>query len=413
MKRRRKSEPNRHLYLRDGVWWTRFCKAGRDERKSTECPAAEIATARAIRDKRKAEVSGRAEGVERPRDPLLLGELLAAYVLEESQPFDRDSAAEQPGTKRSWKSDRSSVKRITKHLSANLSAAAIDREMLLGFAAAMERETPLPAPRTRSKTLALLRRVYSWAVEKPKATGITRSPFAGLTREERKRLFRSRKRGYLYEADTLRALYQELPRHLVPFVRFALHTGMRFAEITSLRWGFVNLERKQLTVEARFAKNKKERDVAIGDVARGILEAIRPAEPSPIDAVFLGRRGAPIKRIDDGFTAALLKVWKPSKPSEERPRFHDLRKTGATRVEAVSSHAVAKKFLGHADTDVTDTYIVATLDAVRDAVNRAARSIDGEPLPAGVAEFPGGGQARETRETARQTAQSAVQATNQ
>lgn len=43
---------------------------------------------------------------------------------------------------------------------------------------------------------------------------------------------------------------------------------------------------------------------------------------------------------------------------ERKPRFHDLRKTGATRIEAVSSHAVAKAFLGHADENVTDTYIV-------------------------------------------------------
>jgi hypothetical protein len=53
-------------------------------------------------------------------------------------------------------------------------------------------------------------------------------------------------------------------------------------------------------------------------------------------------------------------------------------------------------FLGHSDRDVTDTYLVVTLDAVREAVNRAARSIDGEK-PAGVIEFPTG--------TAHQTAQ--------
>jgi hypothetical protein len=45
---------------------------------------------------------------------------------------------------------------------------------------------------------------------------------------------------------------------------------------------------------------------------------------------------------------------------------------------------------------VTDTYLVTTLDAVREAINRAARSIDGEK-PVGVIEFPTG--------TAHQTAQ--------
>ncbi len=56
-------------------------------------------------------------------------------------------------------------------------------------------------------------------------------------------------------------------------------------------------------------------------------------------------------------------------------------------MEAVSSHAVAKKFLGHEDEDVTDSYIQPSIEEVRAAVNRAARSIDGEK-PSGVIEFP-------------------------
>ena len=79
-------------------------------------------------------------------------------------------------------------------------------------------------------------------------------------------------------------------------------------------------------------------------------------------------------------------MWKPAKPGQRKPRFHDLLKTGATRVEAVSSHAVAKAFLGHADENVTDTYILASLEDVRSAVDRAARSIDGT-TPAGAIPF--------------------------
>ena len=43
-------------------------------------------------------------------------------------------------------------------------------------------------------------------------------------------------------------------------------------------------------------------------------------------------------------------------------------------------------FLGHSDQDVMDSYIQASLDDVRHAVNRAARSIDGE-TPAGAIPF--------------------------
>jgi hypothetical protein len=37
-----------------------------------------------------------------------------------------------------------------------------------------------------------------------------------------------------------------------------------------------------------------------------------------------------------------------------------LRKRAGTRVEAVSSHAVAKRLLGHADMDVTDSFLMPT-----------------------------------------------------
>jgi integrase len=149
-------------------------------------------------------------------------------------------------------------------------------------------------------------------------------------------------------------------------------------------------------VEARYAKNGQARAVALGEVTPAVLEPLRSAAVRPTDHVFLGRRGKPILDVRSGFDAAVLKACQPAKAGEKKPRFHDLRKTGATRVEAVSSEAVAKAFLGHADADVTDSYILADLDAVREAVNRAAFSIVGTTLP-GVIPFH--------TKTARQTAQ--------
>ena len=82
-----------------------------------------------------------------------------------------------------------------------------------------------------------------------------------------------------------------------------------------------------------------------------------------------------------------------SRASSERsgPTWH---KTGATRVESVSSKAVAKAFLGHADEDVTDSYIAPGIEEVRDVVNRAARAIDGGDIPRECSSF---GPRRHTR----------------
>jgi integrase len=290
-------------------------------------------------------------------------------------------------------------------VSPDLSAACVKRERLLDLADRREREKPTPAPLSRRNTLAFLRRVFAWAARKPSRTGIIQSPFEKLTREDRKRLFpRGRKRAYIYSPGQLRTIYDRLPPHALPFVRFAAHTGMRLREIATLTWGNVHPDERRVYVESRFGKGPnggKARDVALGAIPCAILEALRPLEPDPGAEVFRGARGGPIdeRNIQEAFDRALLgtssrakkrkhePVWKPANADEKKPRFHDLRKTAATRIEAVSSHAVAKMFLGHADEGVTDSYLQPSLADVREAVNRAARSIDGA-LPPGTIAFP-------------------------
>ena len=154
--RPRGSPKNHHLKIEGGVWIFRWARGGRDVRRSTGCPKSEVAAAREIRDKWIGEFATRRAGAEPLRDPLLLGELIEAYLSEESGFYDREKGGEQPGTKRSAETDRSSKKRVLRHLKAGISSAAVDPEMLLGLAEAMERETPTPAKATRKKTIAFL-----------------------------------------------------------------------------------------------------------------------------------------------------------------------------------------------------------------------------------------------------------------
>src|SRR5260370_37972681 len=188
----------------------------------------------------------------------------------------------------------------------------VDRERLLDCARGIEREIPLPAAGPRRKTFAFLRRVFSWALEHKRKTGVSRTPFAELTRSDRRKLFPPvGKRGYLYTSDQLRAVYDVLPCHLLPFVRFAVHTRMRLHEITSLTWANVDLEHGVAHVEARFAKNGQDREVALGAVAVSILEPRRPPGTAPADQVVIGRRGQPIKAVRGGGNRAAPKGWGP------------------------------------------------------------------------------------------------------
>jgi len=310
------------------------------------------------------------------------------------------------GTKRSAETDRGSAKRLRRHLDVNASAATVDAETLLNLADAMEREVPAIAAATRKKTMALLRRAFSWGAERPRRSGFRLSPFATLTKAQRRKLLpKGGKRGYIFSPELLRALYAILPPVSVRVVRFAVHSAMRLREILRLRWSAVDLEARKVVVIAANAKNGQEREVPLGAVALSILEAIRPENPEPEAHVFLGETGEPVKTVYSGFVAAVQKIWKPEKPGQARPRFHDLRKTAATRVEAVSSHAIAKALLGHAAESVTDTYLLPDLTEVRAALDRAARSIDGE-APQGAILFPAG--VGKGAGTDRQTEQQAV-----
>jgi hypothetical protein len=182
---------NRNLILHNRTWWTRIVWRGEDgrlhdERKSTGCPRSEIAAARLIRDKRVGEIAQRRAGIvteEQKVTVLTLDEVIVAYLADESRPYDREKGGAQPGTKRSSKADRASTARVRAHLNAwvHRPARLLDREALLDFSKAIERESPTvsrkgaPAAATRRKTTEFLRRVFSWAVENRRKTGVDSS----------------------------------------------------------------------------------------------------------------------------------------------------------------------------------------------------------------------------------------------
>jgi integrase len=371
-----------YLHLRGGTWWTKID----GQRLSTGCPKPEVVAAKSIRDQRLAERALRRAGVrvETPLPLLTLGQLLDSYIAAEWRDYDRTLPnSKQPGTKRGGsKSARIAKARILRYLDPSMLAADLTPEHVVRLGESIAREPSRPSGSTVRKHCAFLRSAYNWAAERPSTSGIRVSPFALLNRSQRRALFpKSQVRGYVFTPDQLRALYA-LARWRKPLLRFAVHTGMRLREITTLRWSCVDLNRRVVTVLSQQAKNGREREVPLGDVAFGILAELRPEHPNPDAFVFVKRNGQPWGTSLQTWwvTVAMPKVWTPSKPSERRPRFHDLRKTCATRVESVSSHAVAKRLLGHLSGDITATYIMPSDDDVRAALNRAARLIDGEQV---------------------------------
>lgn len=389
MKRKRPAT-DRNLVLRGGTWWICVRMQGRRFRKTTGCPKSEVAAARRIRDAELSRLAQKRSGIlEELPDPPSVDRLLDLYLKAESREYDRENLAEQPGAKRSWRTDRSTAARIKASLDASRRADRLTAEDLRDMASKLEGSTPPPAPDSRRKAFALLRRAYNWGRENKRKTGIAISPFEETSRADRKRMFPRGERGYVFNPAQLRAIYDVISADALPFVRFAVHTGMRLNEIITLRWRSVSLDQQSVTVEERYAKAKKARDVALGQVALGILRRQAESGSDPDASVFRRDLERPVSAstIEHAFTRAVEAVWKPAKPGEKRPRFHDLRKTAATRVESCSSYAVARAFLGHAALDVTGLYVRPQLDSVRDAINRAASLIDGPEVTGNVVDF--------------------------
>lgn len=90
--------------------------------------------------------------------------------------------------------------------------------------------------------------------------------------------------------------------------------------------------------------------------------------------MFASEVGTPIipRNLTRHFKVALEKAGLPAET-----RFHDLRHTAATMLaDAGASQAVVAAILGHALSGVTANYTHISLDAMREAVERAAQRVE-------------------------------------
>jgi integrase len=135
-----------------------------------------------------------------------------------------------------------------------------------------------------------------------------------LTPEEEKRL--------LEECDRR----PQRKKYLKDLVCFALHTGMRQAEIFKLKNSKVNLKENYIRVVDTKTEN---RNVPINDTLREILERRTNGE-----YVFTNEKGRPLTVLTNAFWKAVeeagLIMWEGDK--KVRFRFHDLRHTFGTRL---------------------------------------------------------------------------------
>ena len=219
------------------------------------------------------------------------------------------------------------------------------------------------APATRKQVLALIKRVYNWAINrelylgpnpaaKIKAPKVNNQVTECLTKAELDKLI-----GVLDSWVNKRAAL---------IVRFALYTGFRLDEVIGLEW-------KDVDIEKGFVRQVDPKGnpitLPICDEAVRILRDSKKYLPIPdCSYVFPNKDGQ--RRVSFG------KIWSRIRKNAELPdgfRFHGLRHTFASHLASSGEVDLytLQKLLNHQDPKMTQRYAHLLDEALRKGVNVA------------------------------------------
>jgi integrase len=204
-----------------------------------------------------------------------------------------------------------------------------------------------PKPRSANTVrldLALLGHMFTVAI-KEWGIGLTTNPVQSIRRPAP-----SAGRERRLSQDEEKRLLIAVDAHSNPMlgwiVRIALQTGMRSSEITTLRLGQVDLERR--VVRLVDTKNTQPRTVPLTTIATELFnQAVdNPTRPTETDLIFFGEPGKDGQRRAYNFNKVWIKI--KEKIGLKDLRFHDLRHEAVSRfVEGGLSDQKVAAISGH------------------------------------------------------------------
>jgi integrase len=222
-------------------------------------------------------------------------------------------------------------------------------------------------PPTANKIMRHLRSVYNFHA----ATRDDFPPNPVIVLTQARAWHRERRRQTVVAAHQLpawwKAVMQE-PEYSRDYLLIALFTGLRRAEIATLRWENVDLDGKVLHIPT--TKNGDPLDLPLSGFLVGLI-ANRRERAGRSEWVFPGtgqtRHLVEVKSFLDRVKAA----------SGVKFTLHDLRRTFITIAESLDiPHYALKRLLNHrSDSDVTGGYIVINAERLREPVERVAARI--------------------------------------
>jgi integrase len=281
------------------------------------------------------------------------------------------------GTKRpSWQRDiRSMMARAILPTLGKRPIKAIDNADV----AALHRRIGKRAPTRANRAIALLSHLMGFA-ERPHIleTG-TRipalrpafsNPCRGIARnhEEGRQRFLTPD-----EMSRLAAVLERHPERVtVALARFLLLTGARFGEAAGATWEQFDLERGVWRKPSAHTKQKREHIVPLSAPALALLHELRGESPGA--CLFPGQTGRPITTIKTFWRSVTRQA------GIEGVRIHDLRHSFASVLASGgASLLLIGQLLGHTQASTTKRYAHLADAAQREAVERAAAVIAGQP----------------------------------
>jgi integrase len=194
-------------------------------------------------------------------------------------------------------------------------------------------------PGSRKVIHSLLRKLFNWAVDRE---DIDISPLAGM---KAPKACPSRRRVLGHEE--LICLWQATGQASWPwgpFVRLLLLTMQRRQEVAEMDWSEIDLEARTWTLPAERAKNDEAHIIPLTDMAVAELAALHPRERG---FVFSTTGTTPVsgyskaKRLLDERMLKVMQRRKKDRGGDPQSiklddwRLHDLRRTGATNLQAL------------------------------------------------------------------------------
>ena len=200
-----------------------------------------------------------------------------------------------------------------------------------------------------------------------------------------------------HELSTWNKAVQKIGNPVIrDYLQLLLFTGLRKNEGLTLRWDDVDMDGKTFTIREGITKNRKPHQLPMSDFLVALFKRRLDARENEFVFPGTGRSGhlretnrqigfieRETKKILNGVgTDEGLERLIREQPAEKiKPGIHfclhDLRRTFASIAEGQVSYSILKRLMNHSDKDVTQGYIILSVDNLRQPMQQVTNTIRG------------------------------------